>query len=1252
MKNHPRALWQLRRVRWSVYGAVTLLALALISALALPSLIKRIAIEQTQEKIGRKLSIGDVKFNPFILALTVNDLTLYEADQTTIAFSAKEVLVNASITSALRLAAVLDEVKLVAPNVHLVRLSNEGIGRYNFSDILDRIEAMPKSDSPTLFSLANLQLVNGMISFDDKVTEKRIDIRALNLGVPLLSNLPGNIDTFVQPHLSATINGTPLQLKGRSKPFSSTEETVLAIDIDKLDLVNYLPFVPVTLPVKVQSALLSTKLDLSFSRADNRPHISLSGKASLADLAIAENNAAQLLKAGSINVNIKQLDVMQMQGVIEELSIDKPEIWANLNNKGQLNWARLSGNQTTPPTTKSASSSSAEKTTAPAISILKLALQEGRINWSDSANATPRQQVQLDDIKVEAENISTAADAKPATLKLSLKENDQGELTFDGEVAPLKGNINGTASIKALQLSNYQNYLNASLNGLISGLLSTQTHIQITDGRVKVDKLNVELNKLKLTSKTKSADDSSTGKGSKGNKAGKDSNNIIAAQSIALTNASLDLQGHKADAESLRINGLDSTLKRDAKGAFNLQELFVAGGKNSGTSNDTTSSTTSSPTALPTTANTAVAPKTNPAPVWQTRLTTLALSDSSLSYEDAGVGPTQKLRLEGINLKVDNLSSTLDQVIKLSLQSKFNQNGSLNINGQAAAKLKNLDLVLDVANLPLAPFQSYFTDYLNVTLRSGTLSSKGKLSLTPPLNQQAFALQYNGSADVNNFRAQDKLSNNDFLRWRNLGLQGIAAKIADKPVIVLDKIALSDFYARAILSEDGKLNLQDIIVSKDEPKSSLTAPPVSTDKASTTVDSTTTSIAPVTPAAPAPNAAIIRIGQTTLQGGNINFTDNFVKPNYSANMTGMSGTIGSIASDKPQPATIDLNGKIDNDAPLKISGTLNPLFKPMFLDIKASANGVQLPRLTPYSAKYAGYPITKGKLSMDVEYKIENDKLVAQNSVRIEQLTFGDHVDGPNVTKLPVMLAISLLKDRDGTINLNLPISGSLSDPQFSIGGIVMRVFVNLIVKAVTSPFSLISSMFGGSEAGELSYVEFEPGSSELTQTIRNKLDTLGYAMHQRPALKIDVMGRVDPAVDDAGLRHEIINNKMRDLKRKEIIEKEGQPSGSIDLNKNEHDRYLEKLYKGEKFKKPRNMIGFAKTLPPEEMKQLMVDNTPITEDDLRNLAQRRADLIRNYLQDQSIISADRIFLIAPKLNAEGIKDKGPTSRVELTLQQ
>ena len=1246
MVNHPRPVWQRRTLRWSAYTLTVLLLLALISWLALPSLVKKIAAEQTQEKIGRKLDIGEVSFNPFILALRVHDVTLYEPDQKTAAFSAKELVVNASATSLPRLAAILDEVKLVEPKVHIVRLSDEGIGRYNFSDIIDRILAMPKSEGETFFSLANLQLQNGAILFDDKVTGKTIDIRTLNIGVPFVSNLPRNVDTFVQPTLSMTVNGTPFSLKGRSKPFASSLDTTLAIDIDKLDLASYVPFVPVALPVKLESAKLSTQLDLTFSRDKEKPQIALDGDVTLADISVQEKNAAQLLKAGSVNAKINKLDLVKLSGVIDQITIDKPEIWADMNSKGEINWTRIGKNNTRPVAAKKAASPGNIKPVAaavatpstpaaadakappatPAITIRKLMVRDGSVKWSDDANASPRQIVQLDKITIDAEEVSTVADAKPAKVALSLTENDHGEISFTGELAPLKGNVSGNATLKSVQLSGYQNYLNRSLNGALSGKVSGQTDVQIAGGQIKLGKLGIEVSDLKLSSKAKSAA------------------SVIGAKTIALDNASIDLQAHKAEADAFRIVGLNGDLRRDAKGVLNLQDLIATSAKPANTTGTSAKAETTPKTATPTASN---------ATAWQAKLHGLAITDGTIAYEDGGTTPAQKLRAEGINLKIDNLSSQLDQTTKISLQTRLNKNGKLNLTGQAAPQLKTVDLALDAQNLPIAPFQTYFTDYLNVTLASGTLSTKGKLALTPPLNKQTLALQYNGSASLNNFRVLDKLTSSDFLRWRTLNLQGINAKAGGKPVVSLEKIALSDFYARAILSDQGKLNLQDIIVSKDQPASSVTTPASTDGKASTTVAKTTTSTAPVTPAAPDPNAPVIRIGQTVLQGGNINFTDNFVKPNYTANMTGMGGTIGSIASDKPAPATIDLRGKIDNDAPLQISGSLNPLFKPMFLDVKASANGVQLPRLTPYSAKYAGYPITKGKLSMDVQYKIENDKLVAQNDVRIEQLTFGDHVDGPNVTKLPVMLAVSLVKDRDGTINLNLPISGSLSDPQFSIGGIIMRVFVNLIVKAVTSPFALINSMFGGGSAGELSYIEFEPGSSELTDDIRKKLDTLGYALHQRPALKIDVMGRADPAVDDTGLRQELLNRKMRALKRKDIIEKEGQPSGKdLEINDTERAKYMERVYKDEKFKKPRNMVGLTKSLPPDEMQKLIVDNTTISEDDLRNLAQRRADLIRNYLQDQSIISADRIFLIAPKLNADGIKDKGKTSRVELTLQQ
>lgn len=1120
--------WQRMRrpLRWAGWTLAVLLVLAALSWAALPALVRKIAVDQTQAQTGRKLEIGEIAFNPFKLALRAADITLYEADGTRPFFSAKGLLADLSAASLVRLAPVLDEIKLSTPQLHVVRVDAEGSGHYNFSDILERLAAQPKSEGQARFSLANVQLQDGQIRFEDKVSGKNIDIAALQVGLPFISNLPGNIDSFVQPQLSATINGTPLHLKGRSKPFASTQESAFAIDIDQLDLVGYLPFIPAELPVLVQGAKLSTKLDLGFTRKDDKPTVTLAGDVRLDDLALQDKARAPLLKAKSVALQVKQFDVLAASGELTQLTLEQPQVWASMNARGEINWQRaLAGgssaaNQTSARNAKKEAAAPAASAPQPASSIVlqQLTVRGGEVNWRDEANATPAQAIKLSKIDINASQLSTAADAKPAHLTLSALENGHGKLAFDGQLQPLKAGVAGKITLENIDLAGYQNYLSRAPISGVAGKLSGQTTLQLRDGHLKLDDSKVQLADLRLTPPGKGA---------------------------------------------------------------------------------------------------------------------------------------QPLALESLSLQAPALTDTLDQAIPFKLQARFDKNGSADLAGQAAAHFRSVALDLDVKDLPITPFQHYFTDVLNVTISSGLASAKGKLELTPPLDDRKLALDYKGNAAITNLRMQDKQTATDFLRWRTLDLAGIQAKLGGRPQVALEKVTLSNFYARAILSDKGRLNLQDIVVSDAQEQGSITDDGKKDSKpASTGSSRKTVSAAPVTPPAAPADAPIVRVGQVVLEGGNINYTDNFVKPNYTANMTGLSGSIGQISSEKPQPAPVNISGKIDNDAPLQISGSLNPLFKPMYLDLKASANGVQLPRLTPYSAKYAGYPITKGKLSMDVQYKIENDKLVAQNDLRIEQLSFGERVDSPDATNLPVMLAVSLLKDRDGNINLNLPISGSLSDPEFSVGGIIVRVFVNLIVKAVTSPFALIGSMFRPDEhIGELRYIEFSPGSSEVTDEVRKKLDALGYALHERPGIKLDITGRVDPQVDDQGLRREALERAMRSLKRADLIAKEGQPAGPVRVSAAERSKYLERVYKDAKFDKPRNMIGLTKSMPEAEMERLILEHTEVTKDDLRNLAQRRADQVRNYLQEQSVIDPARIFLIAPKLDGAGIPEKEPKARVELTIQ-
>ncbi len=374
----------------------------------------------------------------------------------------------------------------------------------------------------------------------------------------------------------------------------------------------------------------------------------------------------------------------------------------------------------------------------------------------------------------------------------------------------------------------------------------------------------------------------------------------------------------------------------------------------------------------------------------------------------------------------------------------------------------------------------------------------------------------------------------------------------------------------------------------------------------------------------------------------------------------MHGSISKVSTGDPAPADLVLEGRLDDDAPVTIGGKLNPLGEQLYLDIAAKAAGVELTRLTPYATKYAGYPITKGKMTVDVAYKIENGQLNASNHLFLDQLTFGDKVDSPTATKLPVLLAVSLLKDRNGVIDVNLPVSGSLSDPEFSIGGVIMRVIVNLLTKAITSPFSLIASAFGGGD--ELGYVEFAPGSANLTDAGRRKVETLGKALNDRPGLRLEITGRIDPATDAAGARRawldeQVAEQKVRELRQsareqRAADDEDGEQGAKVTVSPQEYPKYLEAVYRRSSIKKPRNLIGMAKSLPTAEMEALLLQNAPVTDSGLRQLAERRALTVKQALEREGKVPEARLFLTAPKLDTDGIKDKGSPNRVDFTIRQ
>ena len=690
---------------------------------------------------------------------------------------------------------------------------------------------------------------------------------------------------------------------------------------------------------------------------------------------------------------------------------------------------------------------------------------------------------------------------------------------------------------------------------------------------------------------------------------------LIAITALSLKDAALDLGKRNLTMGELSSSGGSIQLKRGKNGSIDLVELFATEpGK--AVANEEHKNTTP----------------------FQFDIRKLALTGYDISFSDTISGSPLNLNAEAININIENLSNQTDIKSKLKLALNLNKSGTIAADGELGISPLSTRLALDMNGIKLKPFQPYFTDMLNIIIIDGTASAKGELKATA--NQaETPKVFFTGDASLDRVATIDKLNEDDFLKWNRLRFNKI--NLTTQPFqLDIAEIGLTNFYSRLIIHPDGTLNVQQILKDTD-------GKPAQTAKTQATPEPKKTVVASAT-------RPKITISKLTLVNGKVDFTDNFIKPNYDADITGLGGTVKGLSSNASTLAEVSLKSRVDNQGHLDINGKINPLSGNLFLDLMANLNDYELSSLTPYSSKYAGYNIQKGKLSFDVKYKIENRKLSAENHLYLNQLTFGDKVESKYATNLPVMLAVALLKDRNGNIDINLPISGSLDDPQFSMGGIIIKVIINLIAKAVTAPFALIGSMFAGGD--ELAYIEFDYGKFKIAANAEGKLNNLAKALHDRPGLKLDLSGQVDPQLDREGLKQAMLERKVKIQKYNELQSKGSIIADVEDVNIEpaEYAKYLTKAYKQEKIpNKPRNIVGLAKDIPVTDMENLMRANFQVTDADMRELMTHRALEAKEYLINEGKVEPERVFLVAPKEPKPGEEkaaDKGKLSRVNFSL--
>ncbi len=573
------------------------------------------------------------------------------------------------------------------------------------------------------------------------------------------------------------------------------------------------------------------------------------------------------------------------------------------------------------------------------------------------------------------------------------------------------------------------------------------------------------------------------------------------------------------------------------------------------------------------------------------------------------------IELAPIALQVKGFAARPGSRATGSLEFTPNGEGRIAVKGTFGLDPLTADLAVSVADMALKPWQTLIEPFAGLTLERGAAHVDGRFEIG-----SADAMRFEGRAALSDFSAADSAREQDFARWTKLDLEKIAWS-SEPASLAIERVSLDEPYLRFIVGPDHVTNVQQILGAGGESAPGEPEQPEAP--------------APQTPGSPMD----VRVGLVSIRNGSANFADQSLTPAFATGLQSLNGTVKALSSQAKSRATVSLRGKVDRYAPAAIEGQINPLAAQAYSDIALRFENIELTTFTPYSGKFAGRRIDKGKLTLDLRYKLVDPELVGENKIVFDQLTLGQRVEGPEVMNLPLDLALAILKDSRGVIDIDLPVSGNIDDPEFSYGGIIWKALANLIAKAATAPFTLLAAAFGGGE--ELGYVAFTPGAVEIGSSEQEKLDKLARALADRPQLRVEVRGAVSSVADHAAIAQAKVMQQVRG------------PDAVLDtpLTAGER-RALLSLYRkqfGEDPKPPEDA-------PAEERDARMaaaararlIEATTVTDDELRTLARNRGITISDYLVARGEIAAERVYLTDSNMGAAA-GDDGVRSELKLT---
>lgn len=786
-------------------------------------------------------------------------------------------------------------------------------------------------------------------------------------------------------------------------------------------------------------------------------------EASIDGLKLTEGDGSPLLAFEHLGVDVQVgASIWERGAILDYLHLKAPDIALVVEKDGSVNLAKL-----VPPSDEP----DEPPGPPPRVRIGALSIERGRLGIEDRSRPQPFATA-LTPIEFTLTDFRTDLDYGSAYhLMAATAAGEELEWSGDFSVQPIGSR--GSFAVRKLQATTIASYLQDQLPvKLLSGVIGLSGSYEMTlDPTLALDlKLPaVTIDQIAVAEKKSPASQRPP----------------LSVAQISVEDIAVSLARRDVKLRRVAISGLNADVFREADGSINLTRL--AGPP---------APADAKPAAAAAVAAEPGKPAESP---WQVAIGSIDLLKSSINAEDRTMKPAMRVSLSPIAVNVKGYSSTSNQ-LQIRADLGIAKTGRLKTEGSLQLKPLATQLALDLQNIDVTLAQPYIAGLTPARLKSALLGVKGQLSYATHENAQA-TMSFTGDASLGSLRVQDRAQTQDLLKWRDLQIQGIAFQQApDK--LDIERITLVEPYTSVVIAKDRSINLSQAM-APNKPAAKTADAPLATVTKKT--KSTT----------PAGKTMPVRLKTLRIEGGELLFADQSIEPSFAAGIKALKGEITGLSTLPSSRAKLHLEGQVDKFSPVLIDGESSPMAFDRYTDIALSFRNMDLIRFNPYSGRFAGYNITKGKLTTELKYSIRNRQLAAQHHVIVDQLEFGDATGSKQAVPLPVKLAVGLLKDRHGVIDLELPVNGSLDDPTFKIGPLIGKTLVNLLTKAVTAPFSMLARLFGGS-GEELAYVDFAPGADGMSLGEAEKIDKLATALIERPQLKLDIPLTFSAANDGA----------------------------------------------------------------------------------------------------------------------------------------